>query len=174
MFKVRSTSRRQVYVYLVQKDTVSASERRASLTNTRGKVFAVMQRTVQTVPMETVGIHKRTLQPARTVFGTDVFPRFLCKAAAEVGDVVEDPVEVFYKPWEDRMAALVAGKYSGVDLKKAERLLNSEVAKCSREMWMEVEKITIRRQVPRLAKSFALFWMQRFFESVDAILQSCK
>jgi hypothetical protein len=172
MLRIRSTKRWQV-VYVVQKDT-TVSERKASLTNTRGQGYAVLQRSVQTVPMETVGIHKRTLQPAQTVFGTDVFPRFLCRAAAEVGDVVEDPVEVFYKPWEDRMAALVAGKYSGVDLKKAERLLNSEVAKCAREMWMEVEKITIRRQVPRLAKSFALFWMQRFFESVDAILQSCK
>ena len=142
--------------------------------NTRCKAFAVLQRTVQNVPMETVGIHKRTLKPARTVFGTDVFPRFLCKAAAEVGDLVENPEEVFCKPWEDRMVALVADKYSGVDLKKAERLLDSEVAKCAREMWIEVEKITIRREVPLIAKSFALFWMQRFFESVDAIVQSCK
>ena len=87
---------------------------------------------------------------------------------------MENPEEVFCKPWEDRMVALVADKYSGVDLKKAERLLDSEVAKCAREMWIEVEKITIRREVPLIAKSFALFWMQRFFESVDAIVQSCK
>jgi hypothetical protein len=148
---------------------------RASLTNSRGRVFAVdyreLQRTVQTVQMATVGVNKRTLRPAYTAVGVDVLPRFLCIAAAEVGDLFEDPVAVFYKQWEDRFAA--AALLEGLDKAKLERLLNSEVARAAREMWVEIEKINIRRPVPMLARSFAMFWMRMFFEAVDETVKKC-
>ena len=156
--------------------TVSKAERKASLSNSRGRVFTVnyaaLQRTAQTVPMTTIGIHKRTLRPAYTAVGVDVIPRFLCIAAAEVGGLFEDAVPVFYKPWETRVAAAVADR-NRLDLAKLERLLNAQVARSAREMWMEIEKINIRRSVPMLARSFALFWMRMFFEAVDEIVRKC-
>ena len=162
-------------VRYVKKDSGVVPNQRASLTNSRGRVFAVdykeLQRTVQTVPMTTIGVNKRTLRPAYTAVGVDVLPRFLCIAAAEVGDLFENPVAVFYKPWEDRFAA--AALLEGLDKAKLERLLNSEVARAAREMWVEIEKINIRRPVPMLARSFAMFWMRMFFETVDKAVKKC-
>jgi hypothetical protein len=178
-----------VRTYYVQRDNLVQNQRasltnsskvpsqRASLTNSRGKVFAVdykaLQNAVQTIPTTAIGIHKRTLRPAYTAVGADVVPRFLCIAAAEVGDLFEDPVAVFYKPWEDRFAAgALSG--GGLDTAKLERLLNSEVARSTRQMWDEIEKINLRRPVPMLARSFALFWMRMFFEAVDEAVRKCR
>jgi hypothetical protein len=157
-------------------DVMVKSAQRASLTNSRGRAFAVdyraLQKTVQTVPMETIGVNKRTLRPAPTAFGAEVIPRFLCIAAAEVGDLFEDAVPVFFKPWEDRVRESLANKGT-LDLAKLERLLNAEVARSARQRWVEIEKINVRRPVPMLARSFALFWMRMFFEEVDAIIGKC-
>jgi hypothetical protein len=81
-------------------------------------------------------------------------------------------VAVFYKPWEDRFAA--AALLKGLDRVKLERLLNSEVARSARQMWDEIEKISIRRPVPMLARSFALFLMRMFFEAVDEAVKKCR
>jgi hypothetical protein len=166
----------------VERDSVTTAtngRRTSFLTNSRRQrpAGAVNYAALQRVMMQTVffdgsapimlGINKRTFRLTPTAFGTDVLPCFLCIGAAEVGDLFEDPVDVFYKPWETRVAALIANN-STIDLEKAERLLNKEVGQFFSEMWMDIEKI--HRCPPMVARSVAMFWMRRFFEALDAIV----
>ena len=159
----------------VQRDSVrQITDQKASLTNSRGQRpagavnYVALQRAAQTAaPM--LGINKRTFRPTPTAFGTDVLPCFLCIGAAEVGDIFEDPVDVFYKPWEGRVAALIANN-SKIDLEEAERLLNKEVGQFSSDMWMEIDRINRCRHFPMIARSAAMFWMRMFYEALDAIV----
>ena len=177
--------------------TTTQQQQKSSLTNSRGQRpagavnYVALQRaataTVVVVDESTIpvilGINKRTFKSTHTAFGPEVIPRFICIAAAEVGDLFEDPVEIFYKPWETRMASWVSStKKTDIEKKEVERLINKQVSACDTMLWFEIDRINRCRSIittlslgggptTMLARSAAMHWMRMFYEvELDAIL----
>jgi len=176
MGMIGNATRVLMQVENVQRDSVKQiTDQKASLTNSRGRRpagavnYIAVQRVAQTVSADFLGINKRTFKPTNTAFGTDVLPRFLCIGAAEVGDLFDNPVEVFYQSWESRVAELTTNN-ENFDLEKAERLLNREVVWFSQYMRQEIDEINHYRRVPVVARMYVQQWIDSFYEALDAIV----